>query len=96
MAHPNIMTERMKDGSDAIADWPLLDAMMLCASIADLVAVQSDGGGYSGYMTSTGATLVADGTRQAAGGRTFHSRSQQRHCPLERGDRAAERRGSWM
>lgn len=66
MAHPNIMTENMKDGSDAIADWPLLDAMMLCASKADLVAIHSGGGGYSGYMTSAGVTLVADGTPEAA------------------------------
>jgi urocanate hydratase len=62
MAHPNIMTERMKDGSDAIADWPLLDAMLLCSSMADLVVVHSGGGGYTGYMTSCGVTLVADGT----------------------------------
>ncbi|MDO9414636.1 urocanate hydratase [Pararhizobium sp.] len=62
MAHPNIMTERMKDGSDAIADWPLLDAMVLCASMADLVVVHSGGGGYAGYMTSCGVTVVADGT----------------------------------
>ena len=66
MAHPNIMTENMKDGSDAIADWPLLDAMMLCASKADLVAIHSGGGGYAGYMTSAGVTLVADGTPEAA------------------------------
>jgi urocanate hydratase len=66
MAHPNIMTENMKDGSDAIADWPLLDAMMLCASKADLVAIHSGGGGYSGYMTSAGVTLIADGTDAAA------------------------------
>lgn len=66
MAHPNIMTENMRDGSDAIADWPLLDAMMLCASQADLVAVHSGGGGYSGYMTSAGVTLIADGTAAAA------------------------------
>ena len=66
MAHPNIMTENMKDGSDAIADWPLLDAMMLCASKADLVAIHSGGGGYSGYMTSAGVTLIADGTPEAA------------------------------
>ncbi|HQZ13710.1 MAG TPA: urocanate hydratase, partial [Devosia sp.] len=65
MAHPNIMTENMKDGSDAIADWPLLDAMLLCASMADLVAVHSGGGGYAGYMTSAGVTLVADGTDAA-------------------------------
>jgi urocanate hydratase len=66
MAHPNIMTENMRDGSDAIADWPLLDAMMLCASQADLVAVHSGGGGYSGYMTSAGVTLIADGMAAAA------------------------------
>jgi urocanate hydratase len=62
MAHPNIMTERMKDGSDAVADWPLLDAMLLCSSMADLVVVHSGGGGYAGYMTSAGVTVVADGT----------------------------------
>ncbi|WP_090949741.1 urocanate hydratase [Paenibacillus sp. OK060] len=62
MAHPNIMTERMKDGSDAISDWPLLNAMLNCASMADLVAIHSGGGGYSGYMTSAGVTIVADGS----------------------------------
>lgn len=66
MAHPNIMTENMKDGSDAIADWPLLDAMLMCSSMADLVTIHSGGGGYAGYMTSCGVTVVADGTRQAA------------------------------
>ena len=66
MAHPNIMTERMKDGSDAIADWPLLDAMLLSSSMADLVVVHSGGGGYAGYMTSCGVTLIADGTPAAA------------------------------
>jgi urocanate hydratase len=65
MAHPNIMTERMRDGSDAIADWPLLDAMAMCASQADLVAIHSGGGGYSGYMTSAGVTLIADGSSEA-------------------------------
>lgn len=65
MAHPNIMTERMKDGSDAVADWPLIDAMMLSASMADLVVVHSGGGGYAGYMTSCGVTVIADGTLEA-------------------------------
>ncbi len=65
MAHPNIMTERMKDGSDAIADWPLLNAMMSCSSMADLVAIHSGGGGYAGYMTSAGITVVADGSEFA-------------------------------
>ena len=66
MAHPNIMTENMLDGSDAIADWPLINAMVNCASGADLVAIHSGGGGYSGYMTSAGVTVVADGTAAAA------------------------------
>jgi urocanate hydratase len=62
MAHPNIMTEKMRDGSDAIADWPLLNALVNCASQADLVAIHSGGGGYAGYMTSAGVTLIADGS----------------------------------
>ncbi|MEH7390555.1 urocanate hydratase [Bacillus sp. JJ1474] len=65
MTHPNIMTERMKDGSDAISDWPLLNGMLSCSSMADLTAIHSGGGGYSGYMTSAGITLVADGTVEA-------------------------------
>lgn len=65
MAHPNIMTENMRDGSDAIADWPLLNALVNCASQADLVAIHSGGGGYSGYMTSSGVTLIADGSVEA-------------------------------
>ncbi|MCG2600415.1 MAG: urocanate hydratase [Achromobacter sp.] len=66
MAHPNIMTENMRDGSDAVSDWPLLNAMINCSSSADLVAIHSGGGGYSGYMTSAGVTVVADGTDAAA------------------------------
>jgi len=65
MAHPNIMTEGMRDGSDAIADWPLVSAMTLCSSGADLVVVHSGGGGYAGYMTSSGVTIIADGTEAA-------------------------------
>lgn len=65
MAHPRIMTENMKDGSDAVADWPLLDAMTLCASMADLVVIHSGGGGYAGFMTSSGVTMIADGTDAA-------------------------------
>ncbi|OUJ16845.1 urocanate hydratase [Acetobacter sp. DsW_063] len=65
MAHPNIMTENMKDGSDAIADWPLLNAMLACSSQADLVAIHSGGGGYAGYMTSAGVTTIADGSSEA-------------------------------
>jgi len=66
MTHPNIMTENMKDGSDAISDWPLLNAMVNCSSMADLVTIHSGGGGYAGYMTSSGVTLIADGSEAAA------------------------------
>jgi urocanate hydratase len=65
MTHPKIMTENMRDGSDAISDWPLLNALINCASQADLVAIHSGGGGYAGYMTSAGVTLIADGTSAA-------------------------------
>jgi len=65
MTHPKIMTENMRDGSDAITDWPLLNALINCASQADLVAIHSGGGGYAGYMTSAGVTVIADGTTAA-------------------------------
>lgn len=66
MAHPNIMTENLKDGSDAIADWPLLNALIASSSKADLVAIHSGGGGYAGFMQSAGITLIADGSPDAA------------------------------
>ncbi|WP_020395467.1 urocanate hydratase [Thiolinea disciformis] len=66
MAHPYLMTENLRDGSDVIADWPLINAMLNCASGADLVAIHSSGGGDSGYMTSAGVTIIADGTPAAA------------------------------
>jgi len=66
MAHPNIMTENLRDGTDAVSDWPLLNALLNTANGADLVAIHSGGGGYAGYMTSSGLTCVADGTPQAA------------------------------
>ena len=100
MAHPNIMTERMRDGSDAIADWPLLDAMAMCSSQADLVAIHSGGGGYSGYMTSAGVTVIADGTGEAE--ERLSLVADQRHQPrrdalrrrrLSRSARRGQRQG---
>src|SRR5204863_9381732 len=41
MTHPFIMTDSMRDGTDAVADWPLLDALLLASSCADLVAIHS-------------------------------------------------------
>jgi urocanate hydratase len=66
MTHPFIMTDSMKDGTDAVADWPLLDALLLTSACADLVAIHSGGGGYAGTMTSCGVTVTADGSAEAA------------------------------
>ena len=57
VASPNRETEAMKDGSDAIADWPILNALLACANGADLVAVHSNGN----TGQSAGQTTVADG-----------------------------------
>ena len=65
MTHPYIISEGMRDGSDAVADWPLLDAMLMSAAGADLVALHSGGGGYAGYSVSAGVTVIADGSREA-------------------------------
>lgn len=61
MTNPRIGTEGMYDGSDGVADFPLLDAMLLAATGADLVAIHSGGGGYSGWMQSAGVSIIADG-----------------------------------
>jgi urocanate hydratase len=66
MTHPRIGTEHMLDGSDAVSDWPILDALLLCSTGADLVAVHAGGGGYAGYMQSAGVSIVADGSDAAA------------------------------
>ena len=60
------MTENLKDGSDAIADWPLLNGLLAASSKADLVAIHSGGGGYAGFMQSAGLTVIADGSPEAA------------------------------
>jgi urocanate hydratase len=66
MTHPNIITEAMADGTDAVSDWPLLDALLTTASGADLVALHAGGGGYAGFSQSAGMTVVATGTQDAA------------------------------
>ena len=66
MTHPNIITERMADGSDPVSDWPLLNALLTTAAGADLVALHAGGGGYAGYSQSAGMTVVATGDADAA------------------------------
>ncbi|MFB6278875.1 MAG: urocanate hydratase, partial [Salinibacter sp.] len=65
VASPNRETEGMKDGSDAIADWPLLNAMLNTASGASWVSLHHGGGVGIGYSIHGGMVCVADGTEAA-------------------------------
>lgn len=66
VASPNRETESMRDGSDAISDWPLLNALLNCASGATWVSLHHGGGVGMGYSQHAGMVIVADGTDQAA------------------------------
>jgi urocanate hydratase len=63
VASPYRETEKMRDGSEAIADWPLLNAMLACSGGATLVAIHANGD----KSMSAGHTVIADGTAVAAG-----------------------------
>ncbi len=65
VASPNRETEGMRDGSDAIADWPILNALLNTASGATWVSVHHGGGVGIGYSLHAGMVIVADGTREA-------------------------------
>ncbi len=65
VASPNRETEAMRDGSDAIADWPILNALLNTASGATWVSVHHGGGVGIGYSLHAGMVVVADGTREA-------------------------------
>ena len=66
VASPNRETEGMRDGSDAIADWPILNAMLNTASGATWVSFHHGGGVGIGYSLHAGMVVVADGTSEAA------------------------------
>jgi urocanate hydratase len=66
VASPNRETEAMKDGSDAIADWPILNALVNTAAGASWVSVHNGGGVGIGYSTHAGMVMVADGTPETA------------------------------
>jgi urocanate hydratase len=66
VASPNRETEAMKDGSDAVSDWPLLNALINCASGATWVSLHHGGGVGIGYSQHAGMVIVADGTNEAA------------------------------
>jgi urocanate hydratase len=65
VASPNRETEHMRDGSDAIADWPILNALLNTSSGATWVSVHHGGGVGIGYSLHAGMVVVADGTREA-------------------------------
>ena len=65
VASPNRETEGMKDGSDAVSDWPLLNALLNCASGATWVSIHHGGGVGIGYSQHAGMVVVADGTAEA-------------------------------
>jgi urocanate hydratase len=65
VASPNRETEHMRDGSDAIADWPVLNALLNTSSGATWVSVHHGGGVGIGYSLHAGMVIVADGTREA-------------------------------
>ncbi len=66
VASPNRETEGMTDGSDAVSDWPLLNALLNCASGATWVSIHHGGGVGIGYSQHAGMVVVADGTEAAA------------------------------
>ncbi len=66
VASPNRETESMKDGTDAVADWPLLNALLNTASGASWVSIHQGGGVGMGYSIHAGQVIVADGTPEMA------------------------------
>jgi urocanate hydratase len=66
VASPNRETEAMADGSDAVSDWPLLNALLNCASGATWVSIHHGGGVGMGYSQHAGVVIVCDGTPDAA------------------------------
>ena len=66
VASPNRETEAMADGSDAVSDWPLLNALLNCASGATWVSIHHGGGVGMGYSQHAGVVVVCDGTSAAA------------------------------
>ena len=66
VASPNRETEAMKDGSDAVSDWPLLNALLNCASGATWVSLHHGGGVGMGFSQHSGMVICCDGTDAAA------------------------------
>jgi urocanate hydratase len=94
VASPNRETEAMRDGSDAVADWPLLNALLNTASGATWVSIHHGGGVGMGYSQHAGVVIVCDGTR--GGGEAYRARAVERpgdgcHASRRRGLRHRDR-----
>ena len=87
VASPNRETEAMLDGSDAVSDWPLLNALLNTASGATWVSLHHGGGVGMGYSQHAGMVIVADGTQgrgAPAGARADQRPGHRRHAPRRR------------
>ena len=100
VASPHRETEAMRDGSDAISDWPILNALINAVGGATWVSFHHGGGVGIGYSQHAGQVIVADGTPEAAkrlgaraDDRSRHGRRASRRCGLSRSDRVCE--GEW-
>ena len=101
VASPNRETESMKDGSDAVSDWPLLNALLNTACGATWVSLHHGGGVGMGYSQHAGMVIVADGTDDAARrlervlwNDPAHRRHAPRRCGLRDRDRLRARAGA--
>ena len=94
VASPNRETEAMKDGSDAVSDWPLLNALLNCASGATWVSLHHGGGVGMGFSQHSGMVIVCDGTPEAAQAhraRALERSGDRRHAPCRCGLRHRHR-----
>ncbi len=88
VASPNRETEAMLDGSDAVSDWPLLNALLNTASGATWVSIHHGGGVGIGYSQHAGMVVVCDGTRRRGAAprtRVVERSGQRRHAPCRCG-----------
>ena len=95
VASPNRETESMLDGSDAVSDWPLLNALLNTAGGATWVSLHHGGGVGMGYSQHAGVVIVCDGTRcggQAHRARAVERSGDRRHAARRRGLRQGHRR----
>lgn len=103
VASPNRETEGMIDGSDAVSDWPLLNALLNCASGATWVSLHHGGGVGMGFSQHAGVVIVADGSDEAAARltRVLHNdpaTGVMRHADAgyELAKRCAEENNLWL